>query len=192
MERCSALLTGAARSRCLLLMLLIFSALWAIFSMISWRHHVSDSSRMYAKCVGLASSVSPAIIQQESILAKGCETRQQTTDAARAGTTRCHSNVQPPVKAAPCNPHLLPTPEQVSDMFTERWGKSCLPLRKACIDQGTVIVYQPLPDGTWPINKFQLDFNHLDFRGFGDSIGIISYPNPIVRPGDCRISQQHP
>eukprot|EP00775_Hariotina_reticulata_P006871 gene6871-7087_t len=68
-------------------------------------------------------------------------------------------------------------------MFVERWGKDCLPLRKACIDQGTVVVYEPLHDGTWPIKNFQLDFNHLDFRGFGDVIGIISYPTPIIRPG---------
>lgn len=106
---------------------------------------------------------------------------QRATQQHRASL----SGAVPAAAAARCEPDALPSPKEVEAIFTVRWGRrSCLPLRKVCLDQGTVVMYQPSSDGSWPLQDFALRNNHLDFRGYGDTIGIIQYPTPILRPGE--------
>lgn len=54
---------------------------------------------------------------------------------------------------------------------------SCVPLRQACYDQGSFVVFgtahDPQQGGKAPLKALQLGNNHLDFRDFGDVIGIM-------------------
>jgi hypothetical protein len=54
-------------------------------------------------------------------------------------------------------------------------------LKQACYDEGTFVVFgsaqNPQQGGKAPLKALQLGGNHLDFRDFGDVIGIMQ-----VRP----------
>uniref|UniRef100_A0A383VT21 Uncharacterized protein n=1 Tax=Tetradesmus obliquus TaxID=3088 RepID=A0A383VT21_TETOB len=77
---------------------------------------------------------------------------------------------------------------EVQQKFAKAWGHKCAPFRQACYDQGSFVVFgsahNPQQGGKAPLKALRLGNNHLDFRDFGDVIGIMQYPEMIFRPGN--------
>lgn len=90
---------------------------------------------------------------------------------------------------ATCDATAQPSPAAVQRKFAAKWGQSCAPFLQACYDEGTFVVYGKAhhpshPGGKAPREALKLGNNHLDFKEFGDTIGIMQYPEIIFRPGN--------
>eukprot|EP00882_Tetradesmus_deserticola_P013724 GHRQ01014574.1.p1 GENE.GHRQ01014574.1~~GHRQ01014574.1.p1 ORF type:complete len:428 (+),score=103.26 GHRQ01014574.1:101-1384(+) len=92
------------------------------------------------------------------------------------------------VRHATCDAAAQPSAAEVQQRFARMWGHSCVSFQQACYDQGSFVVFDPAHNpqqgGKTTLKALQLGNSHLDFREFGDVLGIMQYPEIIFRPGN--------